>query len=157
MSEPTCGIAADTKLETPEGPLTMKGLANKPAPVFTLEGERVRFRMLKEPRLLAEAQPVLRIAFSNGSSARVAPGQLFFRKGMAATRAADLQPGDALVPLFSYREGYEYLDDLTQQATVSDAAFHVASVEAAGTADLYTFEVNVSGCFFLAAGVLCKA
>ena len=157
MSDTTCAIAADTKLETPEGPLTMKGLANKPAPVFTLEADKVRFRMLKEPRLLAEAQPVLRLTLSNGGSARVAPQQVFYRKGMSECRAADLQPGDSLVPLFSYREGYEYRDDKTQSAAISDAAIQVTSVEAAGTADVYTFDVNVSGCFFLSAGVLCKA
>ena len=35
-----CAIAGETKLETPEGPLTIKGLAGKPVSVFTREQGR---------------------------------------------------------------------------------------------------------------------
>lgn len=157
MSSRSSAIASDTKLETPEGPLTMKSLAAKPAPVFTLEENRIRFRMLVEPRLLGEAQPVLRVSLDNGASARVAPQQQFVAKDGSLRRADELQPGDALVPLFSYPEGYAYQDDRSQAGAVSDAAVHVVAVEPAGTADVYELDVNVSGCFFLAAGVLCRA
>lgn len=157
MAELVCAVAADTKLETPEGALTIKGLAAKPAPVFTVENGRVRFRMLHDAAIVAEAAPVVAVRLANGASFRVAGGQVVFRKGMVETRAADLQPGDALVPMFSYVEGYAYRDDIAGAEAVSDAALRVASVVPAGQADLYSFRINVTGCFFVAAGVLCKA
>jgi hypothetical protein len=157
MSEVHCAIAADTKLETPEGATTVKGLAAKTAPVFTIENGRVRFRMVQDAALIAEAAPVVAIRLDNGASFRVGSEQIIFRKGMVETRAADLQPGDALVPMFSYVEGYTYRNDATGSDVVSDAAVHVVSVAPAGAADLYGLRVNVTGCFFVSAGVLCKA
>jgi len=157
MSEVHCAIASDTKLETPEGPASVKSLAAKTAPVFTVENGRVRFRMVRDAALIGEAAPVVAIRLDNGASFRVGSEQIVFRKGMVEARAADLQPGDALVPLFSYVEGYTYRHDATGSDMVSDAAVHVVSVAPAGNADLYGFRVNVSGCFFVSAGVLCKA
>ena len=44
-----CALAADTKVETPEGALTIKGLAGKVVAVFTRDADgRVRFRLMIE-------------------------------------------------------------------------------------------------------------
>jgi len=157
MSDHVCSVAADTKLETPEGPLMTKTLANKPAPVLTKEEGRVRFRRLQEPQLLGEAQPVLRIALETGSSFRVGPEQVVFLADGSERRARELTAGDALLPAFTYPAGYEYHDDVAAAPATSAAAVRVTHVEPDGTADVYQFSVNVSGCFFVAAGVLCRA
>ena len=157
MSDLACAIAADTKIETPEGPLTAKGLATKAAPVFTLENGRVRFRMLRNPRLVATSAPVVQVTLDNGQSFRAGTAQLVFTTDMLEVRASELQPGDALVPMFSFPAGYAYQDDRAQTQKVSDATTRVASVCAAGEADVYAFDINITGCFFVSAGVLCKA
>lgn len=158
MSESPCALAADTKLETPEGALTVRGLAGKSVAVFTREPSgRVRFRMMLDVRKLAEQQPTLRIALDNGHSFRVGPSQILFKKGMAECRADALKPGDELVPAFSYPEAYAYRDDRSGAERISQGSIRVAGVEPDGSADLYTLGVNQTGCFFLSAGILCKA
>jgi hypothetical protein len=158
MSQLTCGLAAETKIETPEGGLTARGVAGKNVSVFTREPEgRVRFRRILNARCVAENQPVLRVTLESGVSFRVAPDQVFYKKGMTETRADKLQSGDELLPAFCYLEGYEYVDDRNAATTVSNAAIRVTKVEPAGNSDLYAFGVNRTGNFFLSAGVLCKA
>ena len=156
MSE--CAVAADTKVETPEGGLTIKSLAGKAVAVFTRDGDgRVRFRMMVDINKVAEQQPVLKIALENGLSFRVAPEQVLFKKGMVEARADALRVGDALVPAFHFPEGYRFRDDGSGAERDSAASLRVTAVEPAGTADIYSFCVNKTGCFFLSAGVLGKA
>src|SRR5262249_5611157 len=145
-----CGIAADTKVETPEGALTIKSLAGKAVPVFTRNGEgRVRFRMMFDITKVATAQPVLKITLENGMSFRVAPGQVLFKMGMIETRADALRGGDALVPAFHFPEGYAFRDDDSGAERASTASLQVTAVEPGGAADIYTLGVNKTGCFFV--------
>jgi hypothetical protein len=153
-----CALAVDTKVETPEGALTIKGISGKAVAVFTREPDgRIRFRMTLNSRKVAEQQPVLRITLENGQSFRVGRDQVVFKKGMVECRADALQSGDELVPAFHYPEGYEFRDDVAGARRVSSQSLQVRSVEDAGTADLYTLGVRDTGCFFVSAGVLCKA
>jgi len=153
-----CAIAADTKVETPEGALTIKSLAGKAVAVFTRDRDgRVRFRMMLDINKLAEQQPVLKITLENGMSFRVAPEQVLFKKGMVEVRADALRVGDELVPTFSFREGYRFREDGSGAERESAASLRVSAMEPGETADLYTFAVNKTGCFFVSAGVLCKA
>jgi hypothetical protein len=157
MSTERCALAAETKLETPEGPLTVRGLAGKSVPVFTRDDSgRVRFRMMHNIRKVAEQVPVLKITLETGRALRVAPDQVLYRKGMAEARAADLRGDDGLEPMFHYPDGYGYLDSKTGTERTSERAVRVAHVEDGGTADLYAVAVAGPGCFFVAAGVLCK-
>lgn len=158
MDDTPCALAGDTKVETPEGPAAIRTLAGKPVSVFTREPSgRVRFRRLLDVRRIAAEQPVLRITLETGASFRVAPCQVLYRKGLAECRADALRPGDALEPAFHYPEGYVYRDDHDGQTRVSARALRVTAVEADGVADLFSFGVNQTGCFFVTAGVLCKA
>lgn len=152
-----CALAAETKLETPEGAITIKGIATKAAPVFTVENDRHRFRMALDARLLAEAQPVVRVTLATGASFRAGADQVCFKKDGSEARVGDLTPGDTLEPLHTYIEGYEYRDDESGDTVACDATVAVASVEPAGEADIYSLRVNKTGTFFVAAGVLCKA
>lgn len=158
MNETNCGLAAETKLETPEGAMAVRSLVDKNVSVFTREPSgRTRFRRMLDVRLLAEAQPVVRITLATGEAFRVAAQQIVYKKGMIEVRADALQPGDPLVPAFHYKESYEYRDDRTGTSVVSEHAIHVQSVEAAGSADIYSLRVNRTGNFVVSAGVLCKA
>src|SRR5205814_2156907 len=129
-------VAADTKVETPEGALTIKGLAGKAVAVFTRDDNgRVRFRMMLDIRRSAEQQPVLKITLENGMSFRVGPEQVVFKKGMVETRAAALRVGDTLVPAFHYPEGYRFHEDGSGVERESTASLRVTAVEPGGTAD----------------------
>lgn len=158
MSAGVCGLAADTKVETPEGAMTIRSVVGKAIAVFTREpAGRARFRMMQNVRKVGEHQSVLKITLDNGQSFRVAPGQVLFKKGLTESRADALEVGDALEPAFTYPEAYEFTDDNGGSARASTASLHVARIEPAGSADIYSLGVNQTGCFFLSAGVLCKA
>lgn len=158
MSRTFCALAADTKVETPEGALTVKTLVGKAISVFTREAAgRARFRMTSNARKIAEAQPVLKIVIESGAAFRVGADQVLFKSGMVECHADQLRIGDDLEAAFHYPQGYEFHDDLRQATEVSRQAWRVTSIEAAGTADLYSLAVRETGCFFLAAGVLGKA
>jgi hypothetical protein len=158
MDHHVCALAAETKVETPEGPLTVRGLAGKSVPAFTRDDNgRVRFRMMQNIRKVAEQVPVLKITLETGGSFRVAADQVLYRKGMVETRAADLGGDDSLEPMFHYPEGYQYRDSDTGAECESTQAVRVVGVEDGGSADVYALAVSRTGCFFVAAGILCKA
>ena len=158
MSDAVCGLAADTKVETPEGALAIRTVAGKAIAVFTRDSNgRVRFRLMQNVRQTAEQQPVLKVTLETGQSFRVAPDQVLFKKGLVECRAEALQVGDALDPAFTYPEGYQFADDCGGRERASGASLRVTAIEAGGTADIYSLGVHQTGCFFLSAGVLCKA
>ena len=101
MREEACAIPTTTKLETPEGPLTIATIARSPVSVMTRtdDGE-IRFAMTREARKIEAAQPVLRITLAGGRAFRVGSGQILLKKGMEEIRARDLQPGDQLEILY---------------------------------------------------------
>lgn len=158
MSEPVCAVAADTKLETPEGAMTVKSVAGKNVSVFTRDDlGRVRFRLMLNVRKIADLQPVLKITLENGQSFRVGTAQVLFKKGMHEVPADAVAIGDTLEPAFHYPDGYAYHDASGQNQITSTQGWRVTGVENGGTADLYSLGVNQTGRFFLTAGVLCKA
>ena len=158
MSSGTCGLAADTKVETPEGALAIRGVAGKAIAVFTREpAGRVRFRLMQDVRKTAEQQPVLKITLETGHAFRVAPYQVLYQKGMVECRADALQVGDALEPAFHYPPGYRFTDNSTAGERESTSALNITAIENGGNADIYALGVHKTGCFFLTAGVLCKA
>ncbi len=158
MSDGVCALAADTKVETPEGSMAIRTVAGKAIAVFTrtLQG-RVRFRLMQNVRKTAEQQPVLKITLETGQSFRVAPQQVLYKKGMEECPAAALQVGDLLEAAFHFPQGYQFQDDPSGAAVQSNACWRVTGIEPAGTADLYALSVNQSEWFVLAAGVFCKA
>jgi hypothetical protein len=157
MSERMCALAAETKVETPEGAMAIRTVAGKAIAVFTRENGRVRFRMMFNVRKVAEAQPVLRVTLDSGDGFRVGPEQIVYKKGMTECRADALRVGDYLEPMFHYPEQYEFVDNHDGSRKPSPAALRIVHIETGGTADLYALGVNRTGCFFLSAGALCKA
>jgi len=152
-----CGVAADTKVETPEGSMTIRVCAGKAIPVLSRNAESaVLFRMMQDVRKVADVHPVLRITLENGDSFRVAPEQVLFQADMRPVAASAIKPGTPLMPAFHYPPGYQFNTDGGDER-VSDRALKVVRIEPAGTAEVYALGVNQTGCFFLAAGVLCGA
>ena len=138
--------------------MTIRTVAGKAIAVFTREANgRVRFRMMQNVRKISEQQPVLKVTLDNGQAFRIAPDQVLFKKGLVECRADALQLDDALEPAFTYPQGYAFKDDRDGIERASGASLLVTKVEPGGTADIYSLGVNQTACFFLSAGVLCKA
>jgi hypothetical protein len=152
-----CAIASDTKLETPEGPLTVKTVGASPTSVMTRTDDgTIRFAMTTEVRKVADAQPVLRITLENGRALRVGAEQILLAHDQREVRACDVRAGDELLNAFSFPAGYEYRTD-DGEVRASNGAVKVARVEPAGDADLYSLKVARTGCFVFSSGVIGKA
>lgn len=152
-----CCVASDTKLETPEGGLTMSSLATKPAALLTrTDAREVRFAMIKNVAKIGEAQPVVRVRLSNGGTLRVGAEQVLYKRGMVEAAAGALQVGDELDAVFAFPDGYTYTGDDGSPLT-SRGSVVVTAVEPAGEADVFGFAVNRVGRFMFSAGVLGKA
>jgi hypothetical protein len=146
-------IAADTKLETPEGPITAKTVLKSPTAVMTRTDDgAIRFAMTT-PGELTPSQPVLRIALENGKSFVVGRAQTLLRKGMEPVAASDLRAGDRLEAVFVFPAGYVYKTDAGAEVE-SDGMIGVVSVEPAGEADVYAVVVERTGRFAFSAGAL---
>ncbi len=158
MTSNMAGLAADTKIETPEGAMTIRAAAGKAIAVFTREADgHVRFRLMRNVRKTLEQQPVVKVTLENGRAFRVAAEQILFRRGMEECAAGELRPGDDLESVFHFPAGYRFSDDHDGSMRESGHSLRVTAVEPGGSADLYALEVNQGRCFMLTAGVLCKA
>lgn len=157
MNGEPCQVASETKLETPEGPLTVATIARTPVSVLTRDdGGRVRFAMTKGHVQLGERRPVVRLTLANGHSFRVGEGQVLFRTGGEEVRAADIRAGDDLESVFAFPAGYVYRTDAGEEMS-STGGVRVTGVEPAGDAEVYSLRVHVTGRFALSNGVLAKA
>jgi len=157
MSNTACAVAADTKLETPEGPLTIKTVGASPTSVMTVNDDgAVRFALSTEVHKVADAQPVLRITLENGRALRVGAEQVLLKAGREEVPAADLRAGDELLNNFAFPVGYEYRTDGGETRT-SSGTVKIVSVEAGGEADLYSLKVPRTGRFVFSSGVIGKA
>ena len=99
-----------------------------------------------------ESVPLVRIVLDSGHSVVVAAGHPFFRRGMEAVAAADLQPGDPLETAFRYPDGY-----LPPDVAGAPSAWGVSvrAVEPAGEGPVMTGTVRDTHTLFVTAGVLC--
>ncbi|MEO8605822.1 MAG: hypothetical protein ABI629_24850 [bacterium] len=153
----TCAVAADTKLETPEGPLTVKGVGGSPTAVMTRTDDGViRFSMSSGVEKIGDAQPVLRLTLDNGRTLRLGAAQVLLGRDDAELRAGDLVVGDALQNAFAFKVGYEYRTDAGEMR-ISDGCVVVSRVEPAGDADLYRLTVKRTGRFVFSCGLIGRA
>ena len=152
-----CGLAAETKLLAPDGGLPVQRAAGKTIAVLTCgaQGE-LRFHLLHDIRRVADEQPVLAITVAGGPVFRVVPTQLVFTAAMELVAASVLSVGTELKPAYHYPGGYHYRTDTGDMKT-STGALRVTSIEAGGVATVYSVGGCESGCFFLEAGILCRA
>ena len=121
MTGPVCAVPSDTKLETPEGPLTMATVARTPTSVMTRTDDgALRFTMTGQAQK-AEGRPAIRITLDDGRTLRVGGEQILFRKGMQEVRAREVVVGDELESAFVFPEGYAYQTDDGREAKSSGA------------------------------------
>lgn len=152
-----CGLAADTLVETPEGPMEIRKVAGKEIPVCTRASEgRVRFRLMRNVRAIAAAAPVVQVRLDNGLSFRAVPSQEVYLANLERIALVDLRPGVALYPAFHYPRGYRYRTDAGREEE-SLAAWRVEAVEPSGEAEVFALRVVPEHCFFVTAGVLCAS
>jgi hypothetical protein len=152
-----CAVAADAKLETPEGPLTMRTVAKTPCSVLTrTETGEVRFHMTHDARPLGDPVAVLRITLDGGRSFRVGAQQVFLRPDRSEARADELRAGDELASVFTFPVGYTYRADDGREET-STGGVRIAEIRPDGEAELFSFRVNGTGTFAFSSGVLARA
>ena len=150
-------LAADAKLETPEGPLTVKTVGASPTPVMVLDGNgHHRFAMSADVCVVATAQPVLRVVLDNGRAVRLGAEHLLLGVDGTPRRADALRPGDRLLHAFAFPVGYAYRSD-DGETYVSDGGVGVAGVADGGTADLYALRVPPGARVVLSAGLVAPA
>ena len=158
--EPRCRqgcMSGDSQIETVDGPVAIGTLVGKRMPVLTrLPDGRIGFRLMTGIEAAGQGVAVLRVVFDNGQSVVVTPDHVFYRKGMEECAANALQSGDLLETSFHFPEGYE-LERTDGSRGPSAGAVRVASVEDAGTADVFAGVVNETAAYFTTAGALCKA
>jgi hypothetical protein len=150
-------LTAEGLIETVDGPVAIGGLVGKSITVMTrLPNERVGFRLFSKIAVTAAGVPVVRVTFDNGHAVVVDEAHVFYAAGRVERPVTTLIPGELLDTSAHYPVGYVFrrADGSTE---VSAGAVAVASVEPAGTADVFGGIVNETGCYFLTAGVLCKA
>ncbi|HEV7733360.1 MAG TPA: Hint domain-containing protein [Candidatus Binatia bacterium] len=147
------GLPPTCLLETAEGPVTMAETPNKGFALMTrLPSGVIGFRQLIKVTTSGPV-PLVRVVFDNGHAVVTAAGHPFFRRGMEAVAAEDLQPGDLLETAFQYPEGYAP-PDLPEAPPATAVA--VRRVEAAGEGEVMSGTVRDTHAFFLTAGVLCS-
>jgi hypothetical protein len=146
------GLSSESLVETAEGPVVMSETPNKGFAVLTrLPSGELGFRQLIKV-LSRDAVSLVRVTLDSGHSVVAAAGHPFFRKGMQATAAADLKPGDPLETAFLYPDGY-----LPAGVTKAPNAWgiSVTAVEPAGEGPVMTGTVRDTHALFVTAGVLC--
>jgi hypothetical protein len=146
------GLSSESLVETAEGPVVMSETPNKGFAVLTrLPSGELGFRQLIKV-LSRDAVSLVRVTLDSGHSVVAAAGHPFFRKGMQATAAADLKPGDPLETAFRYPDGY-----LPAEVTKAPNAWgiSVTAVEPAGEGPVMTGTVRDTHALFVTAGVLC--
>jgi hypothetical protein len=150
-------LSGESLIETVDGPVAIGGLVGKSITVMTrLPNGRLGFRMFSKIALTASGVPVVRVTFDNGQAVVVDEGHVFYAADRVERPVATLVSGELLDSSTHYPAGYVYrrLDGTT---AVSAGAVAVAAIEPAGTADVFGGLVNETGCYFLTAGVLCRA
>jgi hypothetical protein len=150
-------LSGDSLIETVDGPLAIAAIAGKPMPVLTrLPEHRIGFRLMTKIACTATDVPVVRVTFDNGQHVTVDRGHVFYAHGMVERPVASLAIGEMLDTSFHFPAGYEFrrVDGGTE---ISTGALRVQAIADAGTADVFTGNVNETGCYFATAGVLCKA
>lgn len=146
------GIAAACMVETAEGPVPMSETPGKGFAVLTrLPSGQLGFRQLIKV-ISAGPVPLVRVRLDSGHAVVTAAGHPFYRRGMEAVPAENLQPGDLLETAFNYPERYRPPDATAPQI---GTAIAVRGIEPAGEGQVLTGTVRETHALFLTAGVLC--
>ncbi len=150
MTAVSKGLAADSYIETAEGPIRLADAPGKGFAVLTrLPDGQLGFRQYLKLEA-HEDVPLVRVSFDSGHAVLAGRGHIFYRHGMEGVAAEALQPGDRLETAYHYPPGYSPPGHEIQHPGIT-----VRAVEAAGQGRILTGTVRDTHALFLTAGVLC--
>ena len=154
-------LAADSLVETIDGPVEIVKLVGKVMPVLTrFRDGALGFRMMREIRELDEGD-LYELVNSDEQRVRLGADHILVREDGSDVRVAEVRPGDRLHPGWSYVAGYtppdapEYAPDVRGQPF--DRAVVVKSIAPAGRGQQFGFSVNETKRYFLTFGAMSRA
>jgi len=154
-------LAEDALVETIDGPVEIVKLVGKVMPVLTrFRDGALGFRMMREIRQLDDGDLYELV---NGDQQRVRLGadHVLVRDDGSEARVADLKPGAALEPGWTYVPGYVPPDAPEYAREVRGAPWRraviVTTVTPVGRGPLYGFSVNETKRYFLTFGAMSRA
>ena len=155
-------LAADSLVETIDGPVEIVKLVGKVMPVLTRFADgRLGFRMMTQIRELEPDAELLRLTNADGQRIRVGVDHVFVRADGEEIRAGDLTEGDELDSGWTYPEGYElpdaeeYAEDIRGRPWKTPVV--VRSIEPGERGPLYGFSVKETKSYFLTFGARSRA
>lgn len=155
-------LAADSLVETIDGPVEIVKLVGKVMPVLTRFGDgQLGFRMMTQIRELESEAEILRLTNSDGQVLRVGRDHVFVRPTGEEVRAHELAPGDELDSGWSYPAGYELPDAEEYAADDRGKAWKtpvvVRQIEAGEKGPLYGATVKETKSYYLTFGACSRA
>jgi hypothetical protein len=155
-------LAADSLIETIDGPMEIVKLIGKTIPVLTrFSGGELGFRMMTQVREIAPEAPLIRLRNGDGQVVVVGTDHVFLDAAGRAVRAADLPAGACLDSSWTYPEGYSIPDAEEYASAVRGRSWSTPVVvltrEDVGSGPVYGASVSGTKSFFLTFGARCRA
>lgn len=155
-------LAADSLVETIDGPVEIVKLVGKVMPVLTrFAGGQLGFRMMTQIRELEPDADLLRLTNADGQTLRVGKDHVFVRAGGDEVRASELSEGDELDSGWSYPPGYELPDADEYAADVRGKEWNnpvvVRKIESGERGPLYGATVKETKSYYLTFGAKARA
>ncbi|MDG2308149.1 MAG: hypothetical protein P8R42_26530 [Candidatus Binatia bacterium] len=155
-------LAADSLVETIDGPVEIVKLVGKVMPVLTRFGDgNLGFRMMTQIRELHADADLIRLTNADGQVLRVGLDHVFVRANGDEARAAELAEGDELASGWSYPAGYEVPDAEEYAGDVRGKTWSnsvvVRSVDKGERGPLYGATVKETKSYYLTFGAQSRA
>ncbi len=155
-------LAADSLVETIDGPVEIVKLVGKVMPVLTRFSDgKFGFRMMTQIRELEPEADLLRLTNADGQVLRVGADHVFIRAGGQEARAGELAEGDELDCGWSYPPGYElpnaeeYAEGARGKAWNSPVV--AAKIDSGDRGPLYGATVKETKAYYLTFGAQSRA
>jgi hypothetical protein len=155
-------LAADSLIETIDGPMEIVKLLGKTIPVLTrMPGGSLGFRMMTQIREIEADVPLLELRNSDGQVVVVGADHVFVAADGSEVRAVDLAAGARLESGWTYPAGYPIPDAEEYAPELRNKPFEtpvlVRRCAEAGRGAVYGASVSGTKSYFLTFGALCRA
>jgi len=155
-------LAADSLVETIDGPVEIVKLVGKVMPVLTrFQDGQLGFRMMTQIRELEPEADLLRLTNTDGQVLRVGTDHVFVRANGEEARASELAEGDELDSGWSYPPGYELPDAEEYGPDVRGKAWNnpvvIRKIESGERGPIYGASVKETKSYFLTFGAKARA
>lgn len=155
-------LAADSLVETIDGPVEIVKLVGKVMPVLTrFQDGQLGFRMMTQIRELEPEADLLRLTNTDGQVLRVGTDHVFVRANGEEARASELAEGDELDSGWSYPPGYELPDAEEYAPDVRGKAWNnpvvIRKIESGERGPIYGASVKETKSYFLTFGAKARA